>query len=1020
MSSEKWLSRFLVVALAAGTVSCLPRLGEEAPETKGPEVAGTACLTHSMEVAGRFVEGRAQDREVAGAWQCFGSAFTLFYKYVRGENRDLYTAAEIARFFEDNFLEDRDPVTGDVRHLKIPTELQRQFMKLKQVFIGGSAEHLSRQELLSLVRQIDQFKDLSLRLNPHMSIFALNWRPEDFGTRDRDLERFEQANQTVQAVARDLGALIQKNHPAYDMDDFVRFIAAMSDFAEERWDIVENLQRFMPVAKKVKKALTGGTENAILPDEWRTILIMGARGYVQFLRYRYFVEAPQRAGRSVRLNYVARTLEDSVSIFEDLVHEKPGHQVSRAEIDGILESFSTAWPAFKTSEVLTREFMRLKQVFFGGALDSFAETDFQNARLKVGVFKAIAEWCLPHLSLLSGEWKPEVLPPEQALAELDRTRATLDRAGQALGAALESGYDLSHLSVLLKEWHRLYVDEKTDEAAPAPDRFTPLVLRLKSLLTEDESSLVHRKQWPLMLGTAGRSYGLWLFYAYLLEPRPHWRDQAGVDWLSLFVDRGFDFTREILEGKPSKKISHNEIVFLLRDLESSRLLPEKLKSADFEMVLTPVLNRLAQPPDLRLRGFRPNALGPASVESLRQEAHIFLRAQSFLAGLFEDENSVLSAAQLREKIAARLAEEPGASVLRTGLTELSLIFSSDGPQALDPDNRLYITPKSRLKLNLVSVERHNLVRALSRLFIASYSGEKDRIESGLGLNVAEAQQAFVDFRSLAVSLDLIEKDNMKFMENRFREANIFMHRSDGNDLASFVEVHEMVYSIISGLEIDARIKPKLVERCVPVGRPVRSETPIPYDCLLWVYQSIAPWQMSSMPELLQFVSAQKPEQYNSFIRNGLKGAGWIPNGANEVKLGDASLLPQLLQYIENVYARFDADGDGVISVPEARLAFPVFEDLFRKLAKKDLEAGTIRERDLLALFTYILKYGKPPGGFFEGIFKWSPWRDNPQSWSLATDRAMIAQILAFIADQINGQTNERMIPDPPAKASPRS
>lgn len=1233
-----------VSALLLSLLACTPKVGEAPPPVSSPQVQGMGCLNDAAMAAKQFMLGEARDADLANGWDCAVTAFTQF-RVVRGSASDSYTPAEVAKFLEDNFLE-AEPNRG---RPAITPDLQREFMKLKQIFVGGRQDLILRAEISKTIDLLRTLKTLTLALNPYMRIFVLKWNPKEAVSREADLEFFEKANLQLQTAARQLGALIQANHPAYKFDDLISFLEQMSKFYGEDWPFIDNVRKFMPVAKKVKTALAGGSENEIQPSEWKTILLMGGRGYVQFLRYRYFIEAPNEAGKTLRLAYVARTFEDAFSVFEDLVREKAGGVVTRKEMDGITAAFAKAWPDFKISDGLTNEFMKVKVLLFGGTREQWAVADFETARLKVSKLKGIFEGVLPYYTLYAGDWSPKDETPEEAKRAFTEAQNALEKAGADLGALLESpydiedvgrfvdefeklypprtgqqafgvtvrkylplarqlkntvvndqdsivkkdqwspflafstraymiylyqtyfvasvpegleslqagvrladhglslladiaakrsggvlphqdldrlilrlsalfpdfhfssvlggelmklkvallggsavqwtvaelqsargksgkltdiltqlwpykeilggswsqrglkpdeaeqkfaeakkvleqalselagqfesSYDLNRVTVLVTEYERLYPPAKpADSIKVSLDKYWPLVRELKFALFERKNPVIEKNQWAAFLPLVGRLYVSSLYSDYFLKDRDQ-RQLSTLASLRKFGDGLLDLAKEFLAAKPSHILTQPELLGIAQALQKAEFLPADLNPESLQQVLDAVLNRVFNPPEKRLAGERPNSVRAASVEYIRKEFRTWVDTQSFLSAAFQSgDDRYLTPEQLWKVLQGGIASPKSSPELKAGLSELLLAVNTPVHLIVDTLGRMVIASQIANHYNLRTMERLNIVRQVARIFIASYAGEMSRIRNYQGVNLNEAQTAFQNFRPLAVKMGLIDQNNQTFMENRFREANIFMPRSDGDGYASFHEIVDMLSGIFSGLTMDEQLRPALLKDCWQGGGKPTTSSVVPYNCLYTTYVRQFPFVMSAMPNLTNYQRSQSNEVFNGFFYNSLKAAGYVPDGKYMVKFEDIALLPHLLQYTELIYARFDLNNDGVIDVAEARKAFPSFKSLFKELAKKELADGTIKESELLALFTYILRYGKPPSGIWDGLTRWFPWRDRPESWKVAADRTLLAQILGYIADELAKPSNKeqkfQMIPTADAGTPP--
>lgn len=991
----------LALTLGGGGLSCTPKLGEEAPPPQQQTFSGTACLTEASEVIEKFFRGSARNDQVAEAWSCMSGALRAFEKYVRGRSTDSYTAAELANFIETEFIARR--TDGSIH--AIPPALQTEMMKVKTLLVGGSTERISRDEIRSLISQFDRFKRLSLALNPYMKVYLQMWKPDIQGelSPTSDLKYFEEATEKLRNAAQDFGALIEANQSSYRLDDATLLLRELSTYVGRDWGVTASLERFMPLAKKVKKTLAGGREDMILSNEWRLVLVTALRSYSQYLRYYYFVDLPPTVGREQRLTAFSRMIEDSLGIMEDLVKDKPSRQIARAELDEVLIEVNRAWPSFKYSAVLIDELMKIKTLLFGGTFDRVAFSDFQNARLKVVRVRSLLAMLAPYARIYSGTWTGgEAGGTEQTRKEFDQAGTALQKAFVEFGGLLElqnaERFDLRGFRNLVKELNRLYPGGTGRGILEGVDDYYLLIEALKNMTYGTRDHWVQKDQWPSLLMVGAKIYLIGLYGEYFFEHEQLAKPQT-IRALNHIVQESVTLSEEMLALNPKKYFPRTDIAKVLEQAVDLGFLPEMISRSMISDLLRPVLNRLLTPPDRRLSGERPDAYRASSAASLRSEFEIWSESAIFLAETFGGDNEkTLRSAELRGAIGKKLNNKATAESLRIGLQELDAIFNTNQSLVLDREKRLYLSAGGRLKYNLRSVERHNLIRAISRLFIASYANEKSRIRRYQGVTLGEANLAFKDFRAVGVAAGVLDPNSLKFMNSRFMEANLFMPRSNGDKLASFLETHEIVYSILSGLVLNSKLQKEL-QRC-----PGSKKGLVSIDCMYGAYLSRFDQHMASLPDLLRYRKSLTNEQFSAYFWNTLTGSGWVPNAERVVSASDASLQPQLWQYIELVFVRFDTNADNVIDTEEALKAFPVFRQLFLEVAAKDLAAGRITEAELPALFMYILKYGRPPSGIWEGLTRWYPWRRNPSKWDVRADRGLLASVLDFIAKEMNGQS----------------
>lgn len=1431
--------RAALAALALVIASCTPKVGEKPPDQEAYQYNGTACLSDAARVAREYVRAEAKEAEIERSWDCAAAAFTSFGRYVRGESRDSYKPQEVAAFFEQNFLADANT--------RISPGLQTELMRVKVVFVGGRLDTLTRSELVGIVEVLKTFKTITVRMNRYVGIFLQTWKAQTVPT-EQDLKFFEEGNAEIQKAARSLAALARKDHEPYKMSSFVDLLDEVArTFNDENWSTLDVLKRFLPVAQKVKKALAGGDENLIRSDEWSRILVLGGRAYVQYLRYHYFIEPSSKYDEPV-LNYVALTAQDSLSIFEELVREKPSHAVTRGEVDEILAAFQKAWPSFKSSDDLVTEVLRLKQVFFGGTIDALSLRDFQTAGLKVGRLKQLVQRLMPYESVYTGDWNPSGLPVADAYRRMEEADALLNATARELGSLLESGYDVNSFRKLIHEFDALYpdlvregglegllggylptvidlknvvfmdqgstvqapqwgpflgllgrvylvyrfyqtfiqdggmipeartpsihrlvsqvlglvADTLNDKADRRLDRreagvvlkgigvfweafkvsdglidegfrlkpallggdpnlllqadfiqarakydgliqllggmdphmevlfgawnpnsvpkdeaerrfgagesaltsaagtasavfvggydlahltpllheiellyppadpthslegfaraYVPTLVEIKKVLFNDDSSVVRVAQWKPLAEAAVRAYmthrfynvfvlnsmsseelvtnlerladrglaavadtlavkpgqsldrrelatlltgvgqafpsfnvpekllaeimkfkpvlagggtetltaaeinhlrskvptliqvwqrldpymyvykGVWKadgqsqadavafhdlawgeldasaklvaalleapydlqdltallreyeaafppeegegslsemlatsmpllrqvknvvfsdtdsvievsewapmlhlavkgfsayrFYGVFIDSRSGREPEIIESWDQM-VDRGLGLVRDVLPLKKNGLIPRSELLKLAVQAQKSGFLPKTIRTESLNSVIGLLVNRMMNPPERRLKGERPEGLRELSLDYAQKEFKIWNRNRAFLLETFDyDDGKKIAPATLRQIVSQR-RQQTSSAELKAGLGELQEVLDTRVPFVLDSQGRLLLSSHSTPKYDLRTLESHNLWRAVVRLVIASYAGSMAQVRSYDGLGNSELQQAFRDVRPLAIDYDLLEEDDTGFMTSRFMEMNIFMPRSNGDQVASFAEMHDEITAIFSGLKLTSMLSPALRRNCMG-GSSARRVNGV---CLYRSYQSSFRSVMTSLPDFQRFQKDASDADFYAFFNNLLRGVGQVPNAANSVLISNATLLPPLMQYLELLYIRFDGNRNGLIEVEDARRAFPLFKDLIKMVAKKELESGSIKEDDLLAVFVWVLKEGKPPETLPEKL-KFLMWKGNPEKWVIAADRSKLASILGFIGEQL--------------------
>lgn len=991
MFSKSMTTAFLIGTLVL--TSCSLPVNEAPPKADAPEAKlgfESRCLKDSLPVLKDFVHGDAKAPQVEGVWNCFGSAIDLFYRKVRGGNRDEYTARELARFFEDFFLDENS---------KISDPLLNELMLLKQVFIGGSSEKVTREELRKLASFANDARDLSLRVLPYMKIYSKGWA---VGGKDieGDIKFFEEANQEIQVAAKRIGDRIALNQKDYDLENFANLLEELQKHFGESWDFVAGIRKALPLVYKLKKSLVGGDERVVAAHEWRRFGLLGARGYIQYLRYYYFIaNAPEDAGSNDVL-YLAKSADDLFSYLGDMVREKPEGKFRKAELLEILESLGGLFPNFKCTPALVDEAMKVKQLLFGGNTDEFVPEEFDKARGKVDAIRLMTERAYGYLDYYTQNWRAENMAPEDARKYALEAETALVEIAAGLGKILETQYDLRDLSKLAHEISRLLPPEPGQPSwGDSADKYLPILLAGKNIVVDDTNSVVLRHQWPSLLGTAGELYSKFLYFNYFVKGRTI-TEGAGLRGLSDLVPQVTASVDRLLALRTARRtpavIRFSELERLLTALDKADLLPDKFDAPTLSPLLKVLFQRFLLSPASRLNGNLPQGLTTEATKVLKSEFALWADGQSFVQSAFRQAPSRggLTATQLLHLIEG---QKPSAA-----LKEMRLSLISPVPLTFDSLGRWYMSDPRPILYSRKSLDKINLARALVRLVTNGYAQSMDRIREYQGITNGEANALYADLKPFAVRLGLVEASNTTFADSRFREANLFSPHANGDALLSHREGVDLVLLIMSGLELGDSMEDAFKNNCnVTRVRSKARDSKISLLCYLNVYRSRFATIFSSVPQFAAFM-AKLPSgaaqnqmlEFDAMMINILKSAGWVDDQSGQAKFGDVGLVPHVIQYIESVTVRFDEDKDGILNKTEALAAYPVFRETLRVVAKND------NEKFLRGLFAYILVKGRAPESAGEKLYFVTKWINDESAWTIQADRRQLATVLGYIADAI--------------------
>ncbi|MFN7824072.1 MAG: hypothetical protein ACK5P6_01790 [Pseudobdellovibrionaceae bacterium] len=942
-----------------------------------------------------FMDGSASAKQVGEIWTCFGSAIELFGESTRGRFEDRYTPRELANFFERYYLK---------QGTSISPELLRQIFLLKQVFVGGSSEAITRKELEKLAAFAVQMRSLSLRLLPYMKLYSLNWKASGFKELNEDIRYFEAANLEIQNAARELGDTFARNRQSYQLENFIILLEEVAKLDSSSWDWLDDLRKAMPLVYKLKKTLAGGTENSIDASEWKRFAVLGVRGYIQYLRYHYFLDQNEQVGAGPELIYFARSIDDLFSYLGDMVGDKPGAILTRAEILEILEALALFVPDLKPNDRFLVEAMKIKQVLFGGSLDNFRKEDFEKARSKVETFRNLTERFLSYADVYGQSWDPEEFSASDALEFFKLADQNLSEFGRRLGSIMETPYDLQDAARFAKELEAFYPPIRQGDKSfqQLAQQFLPVIISTKNIVLSDQGSVIGRTrgEWSDVLKLSAEGYGRYLFFKYFLTGSSI-TEGAGLNALGLMVSDTTTWLESLIDRKtarPEKVITFAELEALVTAAAKAELLPKAIRTESLNQGLKVLFQKMLVRPERRIQGPLPLGFGGEALRVLRTEFSIWYDMQRFIEVLYQGVPE-----EARRPI-ADVQRDFDRAAATIGVTEMRASLATPVPFVFDDRDQLRISTRP-IDFDRHSLRQINLARALSRLVIRSFASDLARVSTYQGITNPEANQLFLAVKPLVVDFGLIEKDDVTFADSRFREGNLFTPRANGDGYLDFREGIDLVLLILSGLKTDSYVYKNLEKTCAIEATNLEDKDDksksVRVNCLLPFYIREVRNSFTHLPQFLEFVRGLSPDRSQLMFLNLLKAAGGVEDKQGRMKVSSIALFPHVSQYIESVMQRFDTNKDGVLVTSEAMSAYPTFANILRQVG------GSKSETLNRAGFAWILRYGTPPEGadLVKFIVWWVP--RGEKRWDVRADRERLVQILGFIADSINKQNKKK-------------
>ncbi len=945
------------------------------PNKIGSEIR---CLKHVLPILQAFVAGEAKPAEVSQGWQCFSGALQLFKNKIRGEQPQGYQATELKEFFEGYFLKEG---------VKISPGLMEEIMRLKQVFFGGSIQVLTRPELEDLILFASEIEGLSLEILPSMKILTKRWSVSAGGIEGIPAAEFEfdLAKLRAEKALIQMASRIEAKGQSYKIANFLRLMEEFEILYAADWSFIDSLKKGLPLFQKLKKSLMGTDETVVLATEWRQFGLLGVQSYLLYLRYHYFVQtAPPTMSSAPDYRLAVKSIDDLMLTCGEFISQKPSSRLEVAEILEIFRQAEQVFPSLKISPDLMSELMKIKILLVGGNQNEFTPQDFQTARTKLNSVRAVAELYKKWAEIYGGNWVLDKKTRAQARLEFNLAEADLLKIAENLGSLFQASYDLKDLVSLFKSYEITFPPKAgAQPVSQVVERYLNLGVSVKDLLLNDWlagqnqssglNSVVGQDSWPPLLANGARIYTKFLFYHYFLK-QESWLRGSSLQDSETLSGQVHETLKQVVRVRNSLGIQPWEVAVVFEQVQKAKLTELDLSFGLVTSLVQKIVKRFFTSPELRFASQWESAISLTAIETLFVEVNAFFRTQKAM-DLLLDQKPEWTQEELRDSLGSD-------TVLGKEISkEITNILAGNSSMALTPEGRMYLNPDENKSYDEPSLVRLNTVRALVRWMFRGYADELNRAVNLDFLKATEVAEVFNDFRGVAIELGLIDPANERFAKNRFLEANLFSPQADGNDVLSFHEGTWIFAYILSGLNINRPLAVATQKAC---GKLSRLET----ECALQSVVQIAPSEFSSMPQMVRFLNKLDLGEKREMFKDLFTAIGWSAD-QRKILATDLSMLPHIVQYIEAVMRRGDANKDGIIVLSEALQIEPAFRPLLSKVSGFDDPAW------LQALFAYILVYGNAPESPLDEVFFAADWVSRA-TWPVQADRKKLAKILAVL------------------------
>jgi hypothetical protein len=524
-----------------------------------------------------------------------------------------------------------------------------------------------------------------------------------------------------------------------------------------------------------------------------------------------------------------------------------------------------------------------------------------------------------------------------------------------------SNYQLMRLERLLIELADFFQDEKSDANFDEVAKFVPALTNIKQVLMNSDSQIVASHEWPAVGRAFATAYIAGLRFKYFFDGESLY-DITKLGQVRAAVDDGISILRQAYVRRMGTPITVTELEPLLVELERIDFLPFGLTAADTVQFLDRFFDFILNPQN----AYPASGLSTEKLDYIERELEGWSRVQkSMVTRSFSP-------------------DEPD-------WQEMERVLDTPWAVSMDELDRIVVDGDKEHPTNLAGQSRMNWSRALFRILLRAYITDRERREVKMELSKKELHQAYIDLKPILAGLGLVDKEDTDFDVRLFRDANLFMTRSDGDRFLDFYELIEYLHFVYSGLSAGDVLLEQIDPSChVDLEK-------IDVGCFRNFFQTNKETHFAHLPHYLRYTRSLSQKDFLKDIRNIEKtnrdeGASPVP-----ILRSDIYETFVLLQYIEVIMLRYDTNGSGALDLFEALKAL----ELFKYTIGDFLSLNPDKPQDMLELeilFTYMLKHGDFPNPNDPlAQLKLSNWRWQKGKWEIAANRGILFQILATIS-----------------------
>ena len=465
------LSIFIVViAIAAAlTMGCANESEPTAPPFRVSFGEKSTCFKNIPETFQRYFENKISEGELRGFWACARSAIQTFDELVESPDKDSFTPQQLNRFLTKMFLKNEP----------LPEGLVVSLMDLKTAWFGGNNITLTKSELRQLQVWFAEFENVMVMLQPYLSVYMADRESVSYV----DLIKAEQV--LTMATSR-IGALPLSQGKAVETKSILRFLTELERYlstGQEQSSPMKKWADLLPLVVSAKKLIFGTPEEVIAVNDWQSLLVIGAQGFMLFRHADYGV-----VQGSIETAEWAQSMEHVLNRVNTLVmpvfERRKGKPIVEAEWQNLFVQVEKSQLVDMKADQLMQIYLTFQSIIKAPSTtdNDLHSEDFRNLVSQINAWKEV------HKKITAGKSLDKAIAYEAFLMNLEaiNQEMQLDSHGEWVMPAASKSLDLRsrlHLNwraAVLSKLLKKYGDSK----GWTMDQLKPLQKGLSTLFEE--------------------------------------------------------------------------------------------------------------------------------------------------------------------------------------------------------------------------------------------------------------------------------------------------------------------------------------------------------------------------------------------------------------------------------------------------------------------------------------------------------------------------------------------------------